>query len=169
MTFYDTIAPSYEALHREEQLRKLRIIREHLALPREARILDVGSGPCWSAELFDCVTGVDPSLGLLRLARNSTRNRSMPELLQARAEALPFRNHTFDAVLCVTAIHHFELDKALREMKRVARPGAPVVITVLKKAKGKESIVQKLRERFVIAKDIEEEKDVLFFLTPAAP
>ena len=163
MTFYDTIAPSYAGLHRDEQMKKLRTINEHLALPREARILDVGSGPCWSAELFGSVVCVDSSFELLRTAPGGTVR------IQARAEALPFKDRTFDAVLCVTAIHHFELERALTEMERVLRLGGSVVVTVLKKAKGKESIVQKLWELFVIVNDIEEEKDVLLFLKPSAP
>ena len=50
----------------------------------------------------------------------------------SRAMRLPFRARCFDAVVCFAAFPHFE-DKgqALKEMARVARPGAPLLIAHL--------------------------------------
>jgi ubiquinone/menaquinone biosynthesis C-methylase UbiE len=51
-------------------------------------------------------------------------------LAQGEAEALPLENHRFDAVLSIGAFNYFnEPEGALREMIRVARPGAPIVIS----------------------------------------
>ena len=45
------------------------------------------------------------------------------------AEDLPFRDREFDAVLSNGGFNHFDdPEKALREMVRVAKPGAPIVI-----------------------------------------
>ena len=103
MNYYTEISSGYEELHKEEQLKKLRIIKDNLILSKNARILDVGCGPCWSAEFFENVVGVDPAFELLH------RNKKV-KTIQARAEALPFKDHCFDVVLCVTAVHHFDLE-----------------------------------------------------------
>lgn len=47
----------------------------------------------------------------------------------ARAEALPFPDSYFDAVLCCDAFHHFrDQDAAAREIARVVRPGGGAAI-----------------------------------------
>jgi ubiquinone/menaquinone biosynthesis C-methylase UbiE len=47
----------------------------------------------------------------------------------ARAEALPFPDTYFDALVCSDAFHHFrDQDAAAREMARVVRPGGGVLI-----------------------------------------
>ena len=45
------------------------------------------------------------------------------------AVALPFRDHAFDAVLCRDVLHHLEVrEPALRELRRVCKPGGAVWI-----------------------------------------
>ncbi len=47
----------------------------------------------------------------------------------ASADALPFADACFDAVLCCDCFHHFrDQDAAAREIARVVRPGGGVVI-----------------------------------------
>jgi ubiquinone/menaquinone biosynthesis C-methylase UbiE len=47
----------------------------------------------------------------------------------AGAEALPFPDASFDAVLCCNAFHHFKDQETIaREMARVVRPGGGVLI-----------------------------------------
>ena len=67
MDYYNTLAVAYGELHREEQLRKLRIIQENLGINtnKNMKIIDVGCGPCWSSEFFPQVVGVDPAFDLL--------------------------------------------------------------------------------------------------------
>ncbi len=153
MTYYNQIAHSYEQLHKEEQFAKLHLIKENLAAPAGAKILDVGCGPGWSAEFFDNVVGIDPAEGLLSKSG-----------VVGYAEQLPFRDHSFDIILCVTAVHHFELDKALAEMKRVAKKDAIIVITVLKKSVRYGTIVAELRKKFVADKELDAGQDTAFFL-----
>ena len=153
MTYYDEIAASYKELHKSEQLNKLRIIKENVTLNNNIKILDVGCGPCWSADLFDNVTGIDPSLGLLKGHDN---------VVQGVAEHMPFKDHEFDLVMSVTAMHHFDVDKAIDEMKRVGKES--FVVSVLKKAQNSELIMQKLQKHFTVINQIEEEKDTIYFL-----
>jgi ubiquinone/menaquinone biosynthesis C-methylase UbiE len=158
MNYYNTIATSYEQLHREEQLNKLKIIKENLDLTEHLKnptILDIGCGPCWSTEFFDNVIGIDSAEQLLD---------GNKDVLKASAEQLPFPDNCFDIILCVTAIHHFELSKAIPEMKRVAKRNAQFVITVLKKSAKAKFITTKLKRNFTVKKIIGNRIDFIFLL-----
>jgi len=69
--------------------------------------------------------GVDLSLRSLELARqNAENNQVKPLLLHGDAEALPFPNGSFDLVYSWGVLHHTpEIERALREVHRVLRPG----------------------------------------------
>lgn len=50
------------------------------------------------------------------------RSKSKTAVVQARAEALPFRQDTFDCALAVLTIHHWsDIEQGLREAQRVAK------------------------------------------------
>lgn len=90
-------------------------------------VLDVGCGTGVLAhrlarEFADVrVTGCDLSRQMLRRAR--TRDRT-PSWIQGDALHLPFRDGCFDAAVCTAAFHWFpDQRKALRELRRVLRPG----------------------------------------------
>ena len=68
-------------------------------------ILDIGFGPGVSLLLLACaapaaaLAGIDPSPGMLRMARRRTaRLASKPDRRQGTAAALPWPDGTFDAV-----------------------------------------------------------------------
>ena len=149
--YYETLSAGYEALHREEQLHKLRFIYENIKLRGDERILDVGCGPCWSRELFPHIIGIDPV-------------QYNEHVIQASAESIPFPAQSFDIILCVTAIHHVELDKAIVEMKRVAKSDALFVITALKKASLFHRIVERLQQEFGTLLEIDGGQDNILFL-----
>ncbi|HLD33831.1 MAG TPA: class I SAM-dependent methyltransferase [Candidatus Nanoarchaeia archaeon] len=149
MNYYQETAEGYTELHREEQLEKLHIIRENISLP--GKMLDIGCGPLWSAEFFDDVVGIDPAF-------------EGKDIIRASAEKLPFPDKTFDTILCVTAIHHFKLDAAILEMKRVAKKNAQLVITVLKKSPKFNNIVKILNVEFVLEKKVDQQQDEVYFL-----
>ena len=104
--------------------------------PRGGRVLEVsvGSGPNLPYLLdrpdVGEVHGLDISIGQLRRCRALVRRRgwSVP-LYLGTAEALPFADNAFDAVLHVGGINFFnDKARAIAEMVRVAKPGAHVVI-----------------------------------------
>ena len=77
-----------------------------------AAVLEVGCGTGhWLALLQPHVAtaGVDLSRGMLEHARQAVPGA---RLVQARAEHLPWRAGSFDRVLCVNALHHFDDPRA---------------------------------------------------------
>jgi ubiquinone/menaquinone biosynthesis C-methylase UbiE len=101
----------------------------------EDRALDVATGTGFTALALApyCrrVVGVDFTPAMLREAASLRHARGMSNLILCLgdAEALPFRDGTFDIVTCRHAAHHFpDLPRALAEMVRVARPGGRVLI-----------------------------------------
>src|SRR3989338_2623020 len=135
--YYDEISEGYDALHFEEQKKKAELILKELNIKKSDKLLDVGCGTGKITALFFCdATGIDPSEKLLAKAK-------IP-FVKGTAEKLPFPDKSFDIVISLTAIHHADIDKALAEIKRVAK--RDVVITVLKKSKSKKDIVGKIKK-----------------------
>ncbi len=75
------------------------------------------------------VVGLDVSTYQLGNCQRRNGQRDL-RLILGEAEDLPFQDGQFDAVLSIGGFNHFnDPEKALREMARVARPGAQVVIS----------------------------------------
>ncbi|MBW2963247.1 class I SAM-dependent methyltransferase [Candidatus Woesearchaeota archaeon] len=157
MNYYDETAAGYPELHREEQIKKIKIIKQNIGIKPGEIILDLGAGTGFLNEFFpdNEIYSVDPSEKLLEQNKNQIK-------FKTPAEKLPFPDNTFDWVISVTAIHHFDLDKAIQKIKRVGKNN--FVITVLKKAKNKDQIINKLKQEFKVKEQIEEDKDIIFIL-----
>ncbi|MFW5947212.1 MAG: class I SAM-dependent methyltransferase [Gemmatimonadota bacterium] len=105
---------------------------ERAGLPAGARVLDVGSGdsifPVYLARQGHQVTAVD-------LAFDGTLGeRHGVPLGYARADmtSLPLPAEAFDAVFCLSVIEHLPdpaVPRALAELRRVLRPGKPLLLT----------------------------------------
>lgn len=74
--------------------------------------------------------GMDISSGILEVAQRKMKAKGIRvELVQANASYLPYKTAKFDEVLHVGAINQFgDKKRAIKEMHRVAKPGAKVVI-----------------------------------------
>lgn len=97
--------------------------------------LDVACGPgllvCELAGHVRHATGIDLTPAMLEQARKTQQQRGVTHVSwdQGDVTALPYADGSFDIVTCRFAFHHFsEPLSVLREMKRVARPGARLVI-----------------------------------------
>jgi len=117
--------PSY--VWRRGQDRRLDLIRRHVALEGR-RILDVGCGIGTYVSKFrefsPHVYGIDVDDEKVQSAA-----RKLPNIVQARAEALPLLNETFDVILLHEVIEHVTSDEAtVQEAVRCLRPGGEVVI-----------------------------------------
>jgi SAM-dependent methyltransferase len=98
-----------------------------------ARVLDIGVGEGQSSVLLARerahVTGIDVSGEALGRARELARRCGVePVFLRMAGEDLHFPDASFDAILCMSAYHHMDLDRATREFVRVLRPGGRVVM-----------------------------------------
>lgn len=102
---------------------------------REATVLELGCGsaPCsrWLAEDgVGYVVGFDISRRML--AGAGTIDRGRMGLVQADAEALPFRDNSFDVVFSAFGALPFvpDIGPVLRDVARVLRPGGRLVFSV---------------------------------------
>jgi len=93
------------------------------------RILELG---CGEGTLLSALAGahkygVDPSIHALIRARR----RSAAECAVARAEELPFPSGSFDIVIAVGVMEHFENpDEATAEVRRVLAPAGQYVVLI---------------------------------------
>ncbi|MFR9775315.1 class I SAM-dependent methyltransferase [Micromonospora sp. MS34] len=102
-------------------------VARHLPARPGARLLDLGAGTGAWATAFRSwygaqVVAVEPAAAM--------RARSAyPAMVAGRAEALPLAAAALDGAWLSTVIHHLpDLPAAAAELRRVLRPGAPVLI-----------------------------------------
>ncbi len=113
------------------------LVREQVGNVAGLRILEVACGRGgFVRELARSgahVTGCDFSLTALRVGQAKLRaqgNGTSAALIQGDAQALPFADESFDVIVsCETIEHVPDAQKALREMWRIARPGAKLFLT----------------------------------------
>jgi SAM-dependent methyltransferase/GT2 family glycosyltransferase len=95
------------------------------------RVLDIGCGPRgsleWATDAAERV-GLDPLVG--RYRKLGIQNHAM-RYIEGGAEAIPFPDGHFDIVAALNALDHVDdVDAAIREMTRVAKPGAIGLVLV---------------------------------------
>lgn len=98
------------------------------------RILDAGCGEGFISMLLvkkfpnAIVTGIDQSQEALEMAR---RVHQIVRYRQGSIYRMPFRNHSFDLVICTEVLEHLESPYfALKELNRVVKRGGAVLLTV---------------------------------------
>ena len=142
---FDHIAPAYDRLNRLMSLgidrswrrTALKWLRPH----RPALVLDVATGTGDFA-IQACrmlpsasLTGIDLSEGMMQVGRRKVEQAGLAARIDFQredCEALTFSDASFDAVTVAFGIRNFEhLDRGLREMCRVLRPGGHLVILEL--------------------------------------
>lgn len=113
---------------------------ERLRVRPGERLLDAGCGEgrhCFGTlERGAHVVGLDLDLDSLRAAAGGLRERgkslgTLGAMLQGNTFALPFRDNTFDKVICSEVMEHVhDYRAAARELARVTRPGGMVAVTI---------------------------------------
>jgi ubiquinone/menaquinone biosynthesis C-methylase UbiE len=98
------------------------------------RALDVGTGGGHVAYLMaryaQRVTATDLSDDMVAIVTRTARERGLDnvEVIKAPVEQLPFDTGWFDFAACRFSAHHWtDLDAGLRELRRVAKAGAPAI------------------------------------------
>lgn len=108
-----------------------------LRASRPAMILDVATGTgdfAIQALSLDPekIFGIDISEGMLEIGRKKMKERNLTskiELLKGDSENIPFEENKFDAVTVAFGVRNFEnLEKGLREIFRVLKPGGKLVV-----------------------------------------
>src|SRR3989344_6431413 len=90
MNYYDKIAKGYEELHKEEQLKKIKLIKTILKVNPTDKLLDVGCGTGLTTTPWKCKRyGIDPSKKLLERAKQ--KEKVVYKL--ASVEKIPFKDN----------------------------------------------------------------------------
>ena len=113
---------------------------ERLELKPGERLLDAGCGEgrhCFGGLSRGArVVGLDLDFESLRLAskrlrREAAAQGSLGAMLQGDTFHLPFRDETFDKVICSEVMEHVhDYRAAARELARVTKPGGMVAVTI---------------------------------------
>jgi SAM-dependent methyltransferase len=110
------------------------------------RVLDVGAGTGSLALAVEAKTkasqivGIDPSAGSISYAKKSARSARV-RFEVGDGQALPYRDASFDHAMSQFVINFIpDHEKALREMRRVTRPGGVVSSCVWDYGAGMESL-----------------------------
>ncbi|MBI5288025.1 MAG: class I SAM-dependent methyltransferase [Chloroflexi bacterium] len=74
--------------------------------------------------------GIEPSPEMVRRAREWTAAAGDPaEMMYGIGELLPFKDESFDRILCMSSLDHFaNPDVGMREMARILKPDGRIVI-----------------------------------------
>jgi SAM-dependent methyltransferase len=99
-------------------------------LPAEPQIFDAGCGTGGNLARYARIgeaTGVDPSPEAVGFCHE----RGFSTVQRARLESIPFPDASFDLVAATDVLEHIEAEhEALCELRRVAKPGGTLLLTV---------------------------------------
>lgn len=141
---FDNISGKYDLLNKVLSLGTDRNWRKKalsMLIPIQPQtLLDVATGTGDMAFMSETllkpkmITGIDLSSGMLEVARKrltakAKEIKSAIEFLKGDAEHLQFEMNSFDAVTVAFGVRNFaDLPMGLREINRVLKPGAPIVV-----------------------------------------
>ncbi len=140
---YEEWFERHESAYRSE----LKAVRE--MVPSEGEGLEVGVGSGRFAGPLSIKKGIDPSLEMLKGARE----RGI-EVIKGVGERLPFRNKSFDHILIVTTICFFDdAERALKECRRVLKDGGKIMIGFIDKKSYLGKLYEKKKEKNVFYRE----------------
>jgi demethylmenaquinone methyltransferase/2-methoxy-6-polyprenyl-1,4-benzoquinol methylase len=143
-SMFDRIAPVYDAMNRAMTMgldRRWRRLTAEAVVSTGDRVLDAC---CGTGELAlagrrlvgpdGSATGLDFSEEMLKRAR---RKSDEVEWIRGDLLSLPFANETFDAATVGFGVRNVDdLDRALRELRRVLKPGGRLAILEIVRPRG---------------------------------
>lgn len=125
---YDDLAAGYERYGASASGELYATLRE-VGLAPGARVFDAGVGTGLASEPLArdgaLVTGIDPSAAMLRYAK---ARLPRAQLIQGRAEELPFADASFDAAIAADVFHLLDQPAAIAELARVVVPGGLIAV-----------------------------------------
>ncbi len=112
---YDKLGHKYSG-HRQTEPKIAEYVNR--ALGNAKTVLNVGAGSGSYEPTDRYVVAVEPSF-VMRMQR--LKNNIIPAI-NAKADQLPFDDHSFDASMAMITIHHWpDIDKGLKELRRVTK------------------------------------------------
>ena len=141
--YYAEIANTYDEsvhitfeLYKENELDIRNRMIDLLELKPSYKVLEVSAGTGKDSEIISNRLNENGGLWLLDISPDmlyynidKLKNSTTPfEHVVASACDIPFEDNTFDALYCFAGVGHFpDIEKGLKEMARVVRPGGKVV------------------------------------------
>lgn len=130
-----TIADLEEPRFYRRCMKRMQIALGSMNGSKNNKILDVGCGTAYFtfllSKLYRQVVGIDLSKAMIKTAKRSLKYEGIGreiELVLADGEHLPFKNNTFNAVLCLDLLHHVsDVPSVIGEMVRVAMLDGKIV------------------------------------------
>jgi len=126
-------AAIYDPMSRAGEEAGMREMRHGLLAEAGGSVLEIGAGTGANLAHYDdkveslVFTEPEPAM-LRRLQRKASEEASFAEILQAPAEDLPFEDDSFDTVVSTLVLCGVDDQaQALREIRRVLRPGGHLV------------------------------------------
>jgi SAM-dependent methyltransferase len=108
----------------------LQVLDQYVGIGKGRRILDVGCGT-GTMLTYLASYGKAQGIDIDEEALEYCRERGLTNVRLGAAETLPFEDGSFDLVTALDVVEHLDDDAAaLREIRRVLRPGGTLLLTV---------------------------------------
>ena len=144
---FDTISGNYDRLNRiisfGIDIKWRKKVLQIVTQSNPNTILDIATGTGDLAILMaqtnaGKIIGLDISAGMLELGKKKILDKNLSsriEMVLADSENMPFEDNYFDAITVAFGVRNFQnLDKGLKEMFRVLKPGGKLVVLEFSKA-----------------------------------
>ncbi|MFC7321772.1 class I SAM-dependent methyltransferase [Halobacillus campisalis] len=123
----------YDAAMKPIEEKRFHRIREELVTLAEGRVLELGAGTGLNFPYYKdvhSVDAIDPNSGMINHAfKNAMKSNVTIRFHEAGAETLPFKDDSFDSIVGTLVFCTIpEPDRAIKELKRVSRPGAKILL-----------------------------------------
>ncbi|PID20733.1 SAM-dependent methyltransferase [Sporosarcina sp. P3] len=129
VTIFPTI---YDIAMKPLEASRFKKVRTELVRNAQGEVLEIGSGTGINFPYYrqaKHVAAIEPNPEMSRRASRRGRNAHVPiTLYEAKAESLPFADHTFDTVISTLVFCTIPNPLlALKEIQRVSKPGATII------------------------------------------
>lgn len=111
---------------------KFKTIRKELLCEARGMVLEIGSGTGINFPIYEnaeTVYAIEPNPAMIEKSITKKENAVVPiEIINAGAEQLPFEDNSFDTVVATLVFCTIpNVDSALKEIKRVLKPGGTIL------------------------------------------